>query len=229
MGSKRLPGKVLLRICGQSVLERCIRRLRAARSVDEVVVLTSTLEEDNRIAEESLRLGTLIHRGPEQDVLKRFQEAAEEFRPNIIIRATADNPLIDMGSVERIVHQLRLNNLDWCIENELPYGSATEAFTRATLSRVHIRARQKRHREHVTLYIKEHPQEFLVSFMTAPKNLRYPQLRLTIDTPEDFIYIEELIRQVPDRCTPPPLERYVTSALTMSAFYGTKELAASGR
>src|SRR5512136_1172856 len=81
MGSTRLPGKVLMPIAGQSILERAIRRLQGAVLIDEVAVLTTRCREDDIVVEEAHRLGALVYRGPELDVLARFYEASEEFRP----------------------------------------------------------------------------------------------------------------------------------------------------
>lgn len=168
MGSTRLPGKVLMPIQGKSILERAVSRLRASAGIDAVAVLTTSLHEDDCIVDEACRLGALVYRGPGQDVLRRFQEAAEKFKPGIILRATADNPLIEIGSVARIVLALRSTNIDYCMENDLPYGAATEAFTAEALAKTHAMTRDPRHREHVTLHIKETPGEFRVTYLRAP-------------------------------------------------------------
>ena len=212
MGSTRLPGKVLMKIDGQSILERAVRRLQAARIVDAVAVLTTTHGEDNAIADEARRLGAYVHRGPDQDVLKRFQEAAEKYCPHIVIRATADNPLIDIGSIERIVRALISDCGDLCMESELPYGAATEAFTAMALAIAHNSAGEDRYREHVTLFIKEHPDQFHVIYLHPPDALRYPEIRLTVDTAEDFAFMDGLIRRLPERGHPIPLIDYLASA-----------------
>jgi spore coat polysaccharide biosynthesis protein SpsF len=214
MGSTRLPGKVLMQIQGKSILERVILRLRAAPAIDGVAVLTTSFGEDDSIAKEARRLGALVYRGPDQDVLRRFQEASEEFKPEVIVRATADNPLIDIGSVNRIVHALRSGDLDLCMEDELPYGAATEACTSEALAKAHLLAREPRHREHVTLYIKEHPEEFRVGFLKAPKCLRQPHVRVTVDTPEDLVFMNRLICSLPERNGPIPLNDYIPIALS---------------
>ena len=208
MGSRRLPGKTLMKIHSRSILERAIGRLRASPAVDAVVVLTTRLKDDDAIAEESKRLGVAFYRGPEDDVLARFYEAAEIFRPEIIIRATADNPLIEIGSMERIVTSIRSFSLDYCMENDLPYGAATEAMTAAALAKTHAEAREQRHREHVTLYIKEHPDVFRISLPDPPAVLRRPEFRVTVDTPEDFAAMERLIGRFPETEAPLPLENY---------------------
>ncbi len=212
MGSTRLPGKVLMPIQGQTILERAIRRLQAASIVDEVAVLTTCLAEDDAIVEEAHRLGTWVHRGPEQDVLARFYEASGKFHPDIIIRATADNPLIDIDSIERIVVALAVKRLDLCMESGLPYGAATEAITAEALARVHLAAKKQPHREHVTLYIKDHPEEFRMLLLTPPDSVLYPQIRLTVDTKEDFTFVDQLIRRLPEGGDPLPLTDYLPLA-----------------
>ena len=213
MGSTRLPGKVLMRIHGQSILERAVRRLREARAIEQVVVLTTRSGEDDRVVEEALRLGAWVHRGPEQDVLKRFRQASARYLPAIIVRATGDNPLIDIGSVDRIVGALQAGNLEYCMEIGLPVGAATEAITAEALARVDQYAREPRHREHVTFYVKEHPEQFRMALLSPPDYLYRPDMRVTVDTPEDFALVKELIERVPGQA--PPLQVYLDTARTM--------------
>jgi spore coat polysaccharide biosynthesis protein SpsF len=216
MGSTRLPGKALLRIGGKSLLARAIERLRAARVLDGIVVLTTPLPEDDVITREAERLGVPFHRGPTTDVLARFRETSDIFAPDVIVRATADNPLIDIGSVDRIVRALELGNFDYCMETHLPVGAATEALTRKTLEKVDGLSRTARHREHVTLYIKEHREQFRTAFLDAPLTLRRPALRLTVDTAEDFLFLESLIQKVQESDDPVPLSRYLPRSCSFS-------------
>jgi spore coat polysaccharide biosynthesis protein SpsF len=215
MGSARLPGKVMMSLKGQSILERAIRRLRASSAVDDVAVLTTKLPEDDRIAQTASELGSLVYRGPELDVLARFYEASELFGPDVIIRATADNPLIEIGSINRIVDALQNDQTDLCMEDGLPYGAATEAVTAKALAEAHFRAKEEHHREHVTLYIKDHPEEFRSSYPVPPEEVRFPKIRLTVDTPEDFGFMDRLIRQLPEAGSPLPLKDYLPLALGM--------------
>jgi spore coat polysaccharide biosynthesis protein SpsF len=213
MGSTRLPGKVLMQIRGQSILERAIRRLQAASIIDGVVVLTTMMKEDDAIERETLRLGATVYRGSEQDVLLRFKEAADKYNPDIIVRATADNPLIDIGSVERIVQVLYSDMLDFCMERDLPYGSATEAVRTDALHRVHLLAKEAHHREHVTLYMKDNPETFRTAYLKPPDSLRHSEIRLTVDTMEDFRFMEHLIGSLPEGARPLPLKEYIPIAL----------------
>lgn len=212
MGSTRLPGKVLLRIEGKTILERAVWRLRAARTVHEVFVLTTTLPEDDAVAAEAARLEVRIHRGPSEDVLKRYRQAADRFSPAIVVRATADNPLVDIGSTDRIVRALRSSRLDYCMEAELPVGAATEAITVEALARSDDEATLAHHREHVTLYVKQHPELFSIALLAPPDALRRPEVRITVDTPEDFIAVETMIQRLPEGKRPVPLVTYLERA-----------------
>jgi spore coat polysaccharide biosynthesis protein SpsF len=194
---------------GRSLLERAVRRLQAAATLDDVVILTTTLDEDDAIATEAERLGVRVHRGPVNDVLKRFHEAASKFAPSVLVRATADNPLIDIGTTDRIVRAIRASRLEYCMELDLPVGAATEAITAAALDRAEREARSPRHREHVTLYVKENPDRFRVAFLDPPDHLRRPDLRITVDTPEDFLFVEGIISQIPERFSQVPLGEYL--------------------
>jgi spore coat polysaccharide biosynthesis protein SpsF len=215
MGSSRLPGKVLTPIQGKSILARAVSRLQAVPEIDAVAVLTTKLAQDDCVAEEACRLGALVHRGSELDVLDRFEEASQKFKPGIIIRATADNPLIDIGSVSRIVNELRSENLDYCMEINLPYGAATEACTASALAKTNRLAGEPRYREHVTLQIKEHPEEFRIAFLEAPASLRYPDLRITVDTPEDLAFMSKLLACISEGESPVPLSEYIHFGLGM--------------
>ena len=186
--------------------------MRAASTLDGVVVLTTTLDEDDAVVLEAERLEVPVHRGPELDVLKRFQQASRRFRPETVIRATADNPLIDIGSVDRIVRAVRASGLDYCMENGLPVGAVTEAVTSTALEKADREAKEASHREHVTLYIKEHLDKFRVAFLSPPDSLCRPELRITVDTPADFLFVEDLIGAIAEGESPTPLEYYLRIA-----------------
>lgn len=210
MGSTRLPGKALLRIRGKSILERAAERLQAAAALHGVVILTTTQDEDDPLVAEARRFGAEVYRGPDLDVLARFRLAAEIYHPDIIVRATGDNPLIDVGSVNRIVHMLQAGQLDFCMEQDLPYGAATEAVAYEALAAADRLGQLPRHREHVTIYIKEHLEEFRTAFLDPPAVLRRPEVRLTVDTPADFAFVQGIIGMIPEDRPPVPLERYLS-------------------
>src|SRR5579864_3423769 len=90
MGSTRLPGKVLMDLCGVSVLGRVVRRLRRAALLDEIVVATTGQPDEDAIVRECKRLQVAYFRGSETDVLDRYYRAARQFRAEVVMRITAD-------------------------------------------------------------------------------------------------------------------------------------------
>ncbi len=95
VGSTRLPGKVLKKICGKAVLEHDIDRLRQIKNLNKIVIATTTLDEDNKIEELVTELGIDCFRGSSEDVLSRYYFAAKEYKADVIVRITSDCPLID--------------------------------------------------------------------------------------------------------------------------------------
>jgi spore coat polysaccharide biosynthesis protein SpsF len=209
MGSTRLPGKAMIRIGGKTILERAVERLQAATRLQGVVVLTTTRDEDEILVGEARRLGVEVFRGPDLDVLTRFRQAADLYRPAVIVRATADNPLIDIGSIDRILLRMEEEDLEYCCERGLPIGAATEALTRAALERADLLGQDPHHREHVTIYVKEHLEDFHAAFPDAPGYLQHPDLRITVDTPADLEFVERLIAAIPESDRPIDLREYL--------------------
>jgi len=103
MGSSRLPGKVLLDLAGQPMLKRVVERTRRAKTIDRVVVATTTEPSDDPLVELCAQLGCACYRGSLYDVLDRYYQAARQFEANNIVRITADCPLIDPEVVDRTV------------------------------------------------------------------------------------------------------------------------------
>ena len=193
MGSRRLPGKVLALVAGRPMLEHCIERLRAASGLP-VVLATTTREEDDRVAKEGKRLGVEVVRGPDEDVLARFVLAASSLSLTEVIRATADNPAVDMDAPRRVLELRRCTRADRVVECGLPQGTAVEAISVESLARCAELATDPYDREHVTTLLRRDPRFRAIPAM-APAALFRPSLRLTVDTRDDL----EWIRQVFDR------------------------------
>jgi spore coat polysaccharide biosynthesis protein SpsF len=189
LGSRRLPGKVLAPIGGRTILDHCVARLTASGL--PIVVATTELAEDDAVERAAQRLGVQIFRGPEHDVLARFIGAAHAFAFTEIIRATADNPLVDQGAVPRTVVFRQRVGADHVIECGLPVGTAVEAVSLDALERAAALATDPYDREHVTSFIRRDTR-FRALRAVAPGDVRRPGLRLTVDTPEDLEFIREV-------------------------------------
>jgi len=187
MGSSRLPGKVLADLAGATMLARVVERLRAARTIDDVVIATSTLTSDDPIVHEAVRLSVGVHRGSERDVLERYVGAAIAWHAQTIVRVTADCPLLDPGVVDRVVGALT-DDVDYASnthERTYPRGLDVEALHRDTLVRIGRLGTSAAAREHVTAFVMEAPSLFRVAQVRAARD--DSDLRWTVDTAEDLL------------------------------------------
>lgn len=194
-GSTRLPGKVLKKICGKTVLEHVIDRLKKVKNIDEIVIATTTLERDNIIIEEAKRLNVSYFRGSEEDVLSRYYYAAKENNADIIVRVTSDCPLIDSEVTEKIIQYYLDNNTKYdyvsnTIDRTYPRGLDTEVFSFKALEKAFNKAESLRDKEHVTPYIWDNSSIFRLA--QYKNEIDYSDLRWTLDTIEDFQLISSI-------------------------------------
>jgi len=191
MASTRLPGKALEHIAGRPLLEHCLRRLMAG-SVARVVLATTSLDEDSVLCDLATRLGVAVYRGSADDVLDRMAKAAEAFDLDPVVRATGDNPAVDVDAPRRALAALRSLRVDYVCETGLPYGAAVEAVTREALVRAAREARDPEDREHVTTWVKRRGDLWDLAYPAPPEPLRHPELRVTVDTPADLTHMRAL-------------------------------------
>ena len=199
MGSTRLPGKILKKIENKPMLEHVVERLKHAKTLNEIIIATSNSERDKPIVELAKRLGISHFAGSEDDVLGRYLNAAKQARADIIVRITADCPLIDPDVVDETVNRhLKLNAdytrtlIDEDDDKSFPRGLDTEVFSMDVLERVHNLADKSYQREHVTIFIYEHPELFKIENVAAEEDLRRPSFRLCVDVEEDLRLIKEI-------------------------------------
>jgi spore coat polysaccharide biosynthesis protein SpsF len=201
LGSRRLPGKALASIAGRSVFAHCVERLTASGL--PVVVATTTLAEDDRLEDEARRLGVTVVRGPHDDVLGRFVMAATNLGVEEIVRATADNPAVDIDAPRRTLEIRRCTSADHVVEDGLPYGATVEAMTTAALIRQALLATDPADREHVTAFMQRDGR-FRAVRAAAPAAVRRPGLRLTVDTAADLDFVRNVI-ETAEQGTPRPV------------------------
>ena len=190
-GSQRLRHKVLEPIAGRSLAGHCLRRL-AASGVAPVILATTTLADDDVLAEAGADAGVPVFRGAPEDVLDRFARCAAAFELDVVIRATADNPAVDIEAPVRVLDAMARLGVDYVREDDLPYGAGVEGITREALDCTALRARDAFDREHVTTFVRRHPDLFRQTTLTVPADLARPDVRLTVDTPDDLRQMREL-------------------------------------
>jgi len=217
MGSSRLPGKVLLDIAGKPMLVRVVERSRMAKKVDQVIVATTGEPDDDPIAELCAERAYPCYRGSLFDVLDRYYQAACLFDAGVLVRITADCPMIDPQVIDRTVtaffgetmpddrvlspgdpssrgpssnFDFAANRLPWPWGRTYPVGLDVEVCTRQALETAWQEAREPHQREHVMPFFYDHLERFRV--LLVNHQVDFGGLRWTVDTPEDL----ELLRQI---------------------------------
>lgn len=210
MGSTRLPGKVLRPLGPRPVIEWVLRAALVAPGIDDVVVATTTLDEDTAVEACADRLGLTVHRGPVDDVLTRFVGAAEATGADAIVRLTADCPLLDPKLIAGIAGLWRSTGADYVstiTPRCLPRGLDVELISRPALAHVDTVA-QDHHRVHVTSYVYAEPEVFDIVGLTVQPAA--DDLRVTLDTPADAELLDALVERLGDA---PPSWQAVVAAL----------------
>ncbi|MCG6184556.1 glycosyltransferase family protein [Anoxybacillus sp. LAT_38] len=199
VGSTRLPGKVLKKVLGKTLLEYQMERVKRAKAIDEIIIATTTKESDDPIVQLCQQLSIPYYRGSEEDVLLRYYEAATKFNVDVIVRLTSDCPIIDPNVIDKVVeHYLENKDRYDYVSNTLtrtyPRGLDTEVMSYEVLKRVHEEAKELVYREHVTAYIYHHPDQFRLCNVSNEKD--ESKHRWTVDTEEDFELIEKIISKL---------------------------------
>ncbi|NOT24483.1 MAG: NTP transferase domain-containing protein [Acidobacteria bacterium] len=216
MASTRLPGKAVRHLAGRSLLARCLTRLLAGEAAP-VVLATTTNSEDDALAREAEALGVQTVRGPEDDVLGRFVLASSSMDTRYVIRATADNPAVDIDAARRVLRVLVSSHSDYVVEHNLPHGAAVEAVSVEALRTADRLATAPADREHVTTFVKRARRDFKVIDLEAPRQLRRPDLRFTVDTLEDLQYMDAVLSSVSSVPVEPPLWSVIDAADRMAS------------
>ncbi len=204
MASSRLPGKVLAEIGGEPMLMHVVRRARRAQTVHEVVVATTVDPSDDPVAALCAERGVQFTRGHPTDVLDRYYQAAREFGAEVIVRLTADCPLLDPNLVDETVRAfLRADPpVDFAAnripgDRTYPIGLDTEVCSFAALEDAWQHADRPYQREHVMPYLYEVPGRFRVLHLKHSRDLG--NLRWAVDTPQDLEFVRQVFARLGGR------------------------------
>lgn len=201
-GSSRLPYKVLMPLQGIPILSHCIRRLIKIHPDVPVIVATSNLPRDDLIVNLAKNEEVNYYRGSESDVLDRYYKAARKFNARYIVRATGDNPFVDGIEGRKLIKEMLTGKWDYINMTEqvngksLPIGVGLEAFSFTALQESWEKGLNQYHREHVNEYVLENQKYFNVYFMPCHPENSFPELRLTIDTEKDILFIKEMLNEI---------------------------------
>jgi spore coat polysaccharide biosynthesis protein SpsF len=198
MASMRCPGKALAPLAGRPLLEVLLERMAAVRGVEGLVLATSVNSENDPLAAIATRVGVSVFRGDEDDVLGRHLECARAYDADHVVRVTGDNPLTDVETTESLVALHRQQGADYTYVpgDALLMGILSEVISRSALERSWSEGEARHRSELVTLFIKEHPQEFVIATGALPPDLYRPSYRLTVDEPEDVRLMQALFARL---------------------------------
>ena len=195
MGSSRCPGKVMATVVGVPLLQLIVERLARSRGIAELVIATTLERGDDAIAGLAEALGVACYRGSSEDVRLRVLEAVRYMGGEIIVQIGADQPFPDPELNDSLVRFFSENEYDYvsnALELTYPLGIVAQVYRTSTLAETEALTRGDRDREGTSDYIWQHPERYRLHNLRAPENLSHPQLRLTVDYPEDL----ELVRRI---------------------------------
>ncbi len=197
MTSTRLPGKVIKTILDKPLLELQIERLKRIKSADEIVIATTINDTDQPIVDLCERLSVTYFRGLEDDVLARYYGAAIAHQADVVVRITADCPVIDPAVCDEVISYFlnHYTQYDYIRLEKCPRGLDTEVLSFKVLAECFKEATQGPEREHVTPFVYiSNPERYRIKYMNFPEDLS--QHRWTVDTAEDFQLIKHIIEEL---------------------------------
>lgn len=196
MSSTRLPGKALLPLGGKPLIHHVFQRAGAIEAVERIILATSIGSENAPLIEFAEDMGIDIFVGSIDNVLERYFLASEEFGGSWIMRITGDNPFTDPEYASLALKTAIEQDADLTAVSGLPLGTAVEIIKKSALAKAYRDAGKPHELEHVTPYIKEHPELFAISRVPASIDNPFPDLRLTIDTPEDYELAQKIYTEL---------------------------------
>ena len=191
-GSSRLPRKVMLDLWGQPVIERVCRQVARSDRIDEMIVATSTLAEDDVLEWTCDRLAVRCLRGSPDDVRSRFLSAAAESGADILVRDTADNPLTEPRFIDILVGALLADPAwDYCTMDGsmVPHGTSSEVFRVPAFLETAAADESDYAREHVTPCIKT---QRTVHLVPPPPHLQLADFNVSIDTLDHYLHVARI-------------------------------------
>ncbi|MDP4965458.1 MAG: hypothetical protein NWQ55_10310 [Salibacteraceae bacterium] len=209
--STRLPGKMMRDFFrGQTIPELIIENLKRYFSLEDIVLATTSHPNDDELANLAFRQGIQLFRGDEQDVLNRFIDAAEAAQTDIVVRVCADNPFLQVDAIVELLNAFEKRKADYLsfkLDDDTPVikshlGLFAEVTTLSTLKRAAELTNDRFYHEHVTNYIYGNDDKFDVHWLDLPSFLGDRiDIRLTIDTLEDFELCQEIYREIHPDCS----------------------------
>ena len=200
MGSRRLPGKAMLPLKGMPMISFLIKRLKSSKKMSNLVLATTSLQEDDILAKTAEDDGVTVFRGNRDDVVKRFVEAAAAFNLSHVVRVTGDCPFVDGDSLDYCLEKCdRLSEFDLVTtKGRFPIGIDFEIYKAETMAILHKKKLTSNEREHLTLPIYNRKEIFKIFLINPPVNWPATSAIFTVDTDKDYRFAKILLRSFQD-------------------------------
>lgn len=199
LSSTRLPGKVLKELNGKPMILQQIDRLKHSYKIDKLVVATSEDSSDDELVQVLQREGIAVRRGPLDDVVERFALVVDEFKPDTIVRLTADCPLADTEVIDEVISRHIESGSDYTsnvLEPTFPDGLDAECISSSAFSQLRASNLSKPEREHVTMGLYSHPEEYSLTSVTQQPDRS--SLRWTVDVQDDLDFVRQVYQHLYD-------------------------------
>jgi len=196
MTSSRLPGKVIMKVKKKMLLVYLVERLKKVKEIEEIILCTTKNKTDDILVEQAKILNIKFFRGSENNVLSRVVNAVKKFKADTIVQITADCPIIDYKIIKQAISIYNKNKYD-CVSNSFvrsfPDGMDVSVVNSKSLIKTNTLSKKKKHKEHVTLFIRENPKIFKIKNLIATKKNYWPELGVTLDEKKDYLLIKKII------------------------------------
>ena len=190
LDSSRLPGKAMLPLNEKPLIFRVMQALNAVKA--DIRVLACTEDSLSTFAPIAAEANFEVFAGPKEDVLERFCRVIRKYSIDRVIRATGDNPFVFADAADSLNSEAVSLNADYAGYANLPYGAGVESVKASALLRAASETTENFNREHVCPYLYNNPEKFKLHRPPAPQEWHYPDIRLTVDTQEDYNRAVEL-------------------------------------
>lgn len=200
MGSSRFPGKIMKELNGKPIIQHIVDFLKYSKTIDKIVIATTVLSEDDVVELFAKKIAIDCFRGDPNNVLERFYKCAIQYNPSLIVRLTADNPLINPKIIDELINICKNDSCDYvsnCLHQTYPHGYSTcEVLTFSTLKYLYENQKDNQSLEHVTSFIRKNPDSFKVKESKAPPNLSRPNWKLSVDTEKDYLLMKNIFSKL---------------------------------
>ena len=196
--SKRLPNKATKKICGSETLDHLIKRVKKSDKLDDIMLCTTTLKEDDKLIKIAKKNKINFFRGENLNVLKRILDAVKKTKADTIVRITGDDILIDPKYLNLTLDYHFKKNLDYTNNKKIPGGAEVEVFDIDFLKSIFLLSEDSSGTEYLTFYVNEYKDQFNLGSLEIKKTIN-KKINFTIDTAEDFkkvkLFLEHMKNQ----------------------------------